>query len=206
MAKLSLWIVCYAHFFEIIFYYGKIYITQICHFKVYTSVALIVFTMCIIIATVLKLFHHPKQKLCPLGNNFSFCSLQPLVTSNLLFVCINLCIKSKIFYVSGIIQHPSIFVWPFFFTEHNVFKFHPYYSMCLPSFLCTSDTPCTAFTNFCLSFISWWTLGWLLPSGYCEKGAAFIFEMEKAEIDEKKRKIITDRLQELYLLNHIQLN
>lgn len=104
--------------------------TQICHFKVYTSVAVIVFTMCIIITTVLKLFHHPKQKLCPLDNNFSFSSLQPLVTSNLLFVCTNLCIKSKIFYVSGIIQYPSI-LSDLFFTEHNVFKFHPYCSMCL---------------------------------------------------------------------------
>lgn len=153
MAKLSLWIVCYAHFFEIIFYYGKIYITQICHFKVYTSVALIVFTMCIIIATVLKLFHHPKQKLCPLGNNFSFCSLQPLVTSNLLFVCINLCIKSKIFYVSGIIQHPSIFVWPFFllsimfsnFTHIVACVFFPFYVrvillvLHLPTFVCHSS-------------------------------------------------------------------
>ena len=28
---------------------------------------------------------------------------------------------------------------------------------------------------------------WILPSGYCEKGAAFIFEREKAEIEKKKK-------------------
>ena len=60
--------------------------------------------------------------------------------------------------------------------------------------MCMSDTPCIAYTKFCLAFISWWTLGWLLLSGYCEKGATFIFEREKAEIDEKNREIITDRL------------
>ena len=51
-----------------------------------------------------------------------------------------------------------------------------------------SDAPYIAYTKFYLSFISWWTLGWLLLSGYCEKGAAFIFEREKAEIDEKQIK------------------